>query len=320
MTLATGIVSALGRALPGTRDGRLLILIYHRVHARASASFPDRLDAARFDDQMAMIRRHCSPLPLAEAVPALRAGGLPPRAVAVTFDDGYADNAEIALPILLRHGIRATFFVASGFLDGGRMWNDSVTEAVRRAPAQVLDLRDLQLGRYELGSDAGRSQAAEAIIAAIKRLPPLQRQAQVDVLCERVGVDLPDDLMMSSAQVRGLSQAGMEIGAHTTSHPILRTLDAQAARREIEDNRAALERITGGPVRSFAYPNGKRGDDYTERDRDLVESLGFDCALSTQPGVATGSSDRYQLPRFTPWDRSPQRWLARLLLQYRHPA
>jgi peptidoglycan/xylan/chitin deacetylase (PgdA/CDA1 family) len=319
MRVAGGVVSALGHALPGTRSGRLLVLIYHRVHPQASVDFPARIDAARFGAQMALIRRHCHPVALADAVSALREGSLPPRAVAVTFDDGYADNAEVALPILLRHGVPATFFVASGFLDGGRMWNDSVAESIRRAPAGTLDLRDLQLGSHQLTSQVQRSRVANQIVASIKRLPQPERQARVDALCERIGVALPDDLMMTSAQVRNLAQAGMEVGAHTVSHPILRTLDDQTARQEIQGNRAALERIIGTAVRSFAYPNGKLGDDYTERDRDLVESLGFDYALSTQRGVATGESDRFQLPRFTPWDVSPERWLARLLLEYRRP-
>jgi len=317
MTVAAGVVSALGQVLPGTRSGRLLVLIYHRVHPQASADFPGRLDAGRFDAQMALIRRHCHPVALADAVPALREGSLPPRAVAVTFDDGYADNAEIALPILLRHGVPATFFVASGFLDGGRMWNDSVAESIRRAPAGTLDLRDLQLGSHQLVSQVQRSRVAARVIMSIKRLPQEERQARVEAICERIGVALPDDLMMTSAQVRSLSQAGMEVGAHTVSHPILRTLDEQAARHEIQGNREALERIVGTAVRSFAYPNGKLDDDYTVRDRDLVESLRFDYALSTQRGVASGASDRFQLPRFTPWDRSPGRWLARLLLEYR---
>jgi peptidoglycan/xylan/chitin deacetylase (PgdA/CDA1 family) len=319
MMIAGGIVSALGRVLPSTRSGRLLVLIYHRVHPLASADLPGRLDAARFDAQMALIRRYCHPVALADAVPALRENSLPPRAVAVTFDDGYADNAEIALPILVRHRVPATFFVASGFLDGGRMWNDSVAESIRRAPAGTLDLRDLQLGSHQLESQVQRSGVAEQIIMSIKRLPQRERQARVDTICERIGVALPDDLMMTSAQVRSLSQAGMEVGAHTVSHPILRTLDEQTARQEIQGNREALECITGTAVRSFAYPNGKLDDDYTVRDRNLVESLRFDYALSTQHGVATGESDRFQLPRFTPWDRSPERWLARLLLEYRRP-
>ena len=89
---------------------------------------------------MAALRRYCHPVPLIEGVRGLATGSLPDRAVTVTFDDGYADNAEVALPILQRHGVPATFFVATGYLNGGRMWNDSIIEAIRRAPATELDL------------------------------------------------------------------------------------------------------------------------------------------------------------------------------------
>ena len=69
-------------------------------------------------------------------------------------------------------------------------------------------------------------------------------------------------------------------------------------------------------LRAFAYPNGRPGDDYTERDRDIVRELGFECALSTWWGAASAKSDFFQLPRFTPWDQDPARWLARLLLGF----
>jgi peptidoglycan/xylan/chitin deacetylase (PgdA/CDA1 family) len=240
--------------------------------------------------------------------------------VAVTFDDGYADNATVALPILLRYGIVATFFVAPGFLDGGRMWNDSIIESVRRASGSTIDLAEYGLGSVPLGADASRGALAESVIRSVKHLPPDQRRRQVERLCESVGADLPTDLMMTSDQVRRLTEAGMEIGAHTMTHPILRTLGAQNAAEEIDGSRVALEAITGRAVRAFAYPNGRPGEDYTERDRDLVASLGFKYAPSTRWGAATRESDVFQLPRFTPWDRTPARWLMRLLLAFRNGA
>lgn len=320
MPSLASIVSILAHVLPQTRANRLLILIYHRVHASPDPMFPGEVDAARFDSQMRLLKRHCHPLPLAEGVARLKSGELPPRAVAITFDDGYADNAVVALPILLRHGLSATFFVAPGFLDGGRMWNDSIIEAVRHAPGPTLDLCEFGRGTVELGPQAARGPVAESIIAAVKHLEPAQRLARVNGFCDRLGVALPSNLMMSTAQVRQLSDAGMEIGAHTMSHPILKSLAAEAARIEIEESRRTLERITQRQVSAFAYPNGRPGDDYTERDRDLVAAQGFDYALSTRWGVATGRSDRYQLPRFTPWDQAPGRWLLRLLATYRNDA
>ena len=320
MTLLTSTVSALAHALPATRANRLMILIYHRVHPRPDPMFPGEVDAGRFSEQMGMLARYCRPLPLAEAVAGLKAGRLPPRAVCVTFDDGYADNATQALPILVRHGVPATFFVAPGFLDGGRMWNDSIIETVRRAPAGPLALQEFGLDTVTLADDAARGVVAGRILKSIKHRPFEERQRLVSRFCDRVGRRLPDDLMMTSSQVREMANAGMEIGAHTMTHPILRTLPDESARSEIARSRQALEGIVGQPVRLFAYPNGRPGEDYTRRDRDVVESLGFDAAMSTTWGAASRDSDFYQLPRFTPWDQASPRWFGRLMLAFRAAA
>src|ERR1044071_7430526 len=82
---------------------------------------------------------------------------LPKRALSITFDDGYADNYNVAAPILLRLGLAATFFVATGFLDGGCMFNDVVIEALRCAGGAELDLDDLGLGRHPLGDPDRKS-------------------------------------------------------------------------------------------------------------------------------------------------------------------
>ena len=294
-----------------------MILIYHRVHARPDPMFPDEVDSTRFDQQISLLARYCRPLPLKEAVSELKQGKLPPRAVCVTFDDGYADNAEQALPILLRHGIPATFFVAPGFLDGGRMWNDSIIKAVRRAPAGPLTLQEFGLGISNLAEEWKRGDVASSILMAIKHRPVDVRQRLVKEFCDRVAAHLPDDIMMTSGQVRQLANGGMEIGAHTMSHPILRTLPDELARDEIDRSRRVLEGIIGQPVRQFAYPNGRPNEDFTKRDRNMVEALGFTSALSTTWGAATNSSDVFQLPRFTPWDRDPARWFGRLMLAFR---
>lgn len=315
-SIAAAAVSALAHAYPSTRAGRLLILIYHRVRPCRDPMFPGEVDACRFDWQLSLLRRYCRPIELRDAVRGLRDDSLPPRSVAVTFDDGYADNVTVALPILQRHGIPATFFIAPGFLDGGRMWNDSIIEAVRRAPGESLDLTNFGQGVVPLGPEAARGRIAESIIGAVKRLAPQIRLDHVNQLCRRIGIDLPVDLMLTTDQVRLLANAGQEIGAHTMTHPILRTLSDDVARAEIQLSREALERITGRPVRAFAFPNGRPGDDYTARDCDLVRDLGFEFALSTRPGAASSRSDVYQLPRFTPWDQEPWRWLMRLLWMF----
>jgi peptidoglycan/xylan/chitin deacetylase (PgdA/CDA1 family) len=119
--------------------------------------------------------------------------------------------------------------------------------------------------------------------------------------------------MMSSDQVRRLHAAGMTIGAHTVSHPILARLPREQALREIVDGRLRLEQIIGAAVRLFAYPNGKPGTDYHAESVELVRAAGFDAAFSTAWGVATRTSDLLQIPRFTPWDRTPSRFALRML-------
>ncbi len=317
MSVLSTLVSAAGRSLRASRDNRLLILIYHRVQPVSDPMFPGEVDASAFDWQMALLRRHCAPMSLRQGVTLLHEGKLPPRAVAVTFDDGYADNAVVALPILQRHAIPATFFVAPGFLNGGLMWNDVIIESVRRAACSALNLEAVGAGRAELGDAGSRGQVADRIIRVVKHLAQSERAAHVRAIQDQTGAALPTDLMMSSAQVNQLADAGMEIGAHTMTHPILSTLDTAQAREEIECSRRELESMIGRAVSLFAYPNGRPGEDYTRRDRDLVESLGFEFAVSTQWGVATRRSDCFQFPRFTPWDATPPRWLARLLLAYR---
>ena len=116
---------------PGGARARLSVLIFHRVLPEPDPLFPDEMHARRFDVLCGWLTSWFKVLPLDEAVARLKAGTLPARAVCITFDDGYADNHHVALPILRRHGLVATFFIATGFLDGGRMWNDTVIEAIR---------------------------------------------------------------------------------------------------------------------------------------------------------------------------------------------
>lgn len=297
---------------PGGAFSRLSILIYHRVLPRPDLLFPTEVDAAIFDRQMAEVAGCFRTMSLMDAVQGLRQGNLPSRAACITFDDGYADNAEVALPILQKYGIPATFFIASGFLDGGQMWNDTVIELVRRQPGSLLDLSAMGLGKFAIDTISQRQKAIASLIGALKYLPIQSRQLQVDEMCARMELMPSKDCMMTSDQVRTLHNAGMEIGGHTVSHPILARMNATLARAEIANGKAALEDIIRAPVRLFAYPNGKPGHDYLPEHIKIIRDLGFQAAVSTAWGAARSDSDLYQLPRFTPWDRGQTRFMLRM--------
>src|SRR5438876_5084025 len=105
-----------GLLSPVGSRGRLTILMFHRVHGQRDDLFPNAMHAAIFHERMLWIRSWFNVLPLDEAVTALRKGTLPARALAITFDDGYADNCTMALPILRQLGLHATFFICTAFL------------------------------------------------------------------------------------------------------------------------------------------------------------------------------------------------------------
>ena len=316
------VFSLLARMVPlalGTQGKqRLSILIYHRVVNEFDPMRPAEPTREIFDWQMRLVRQYFNPLSLLEALEKLDSGQLPERAICVTFDDGYADNQLHAMPILRKYAVPATVFVSTGFLNGGRMWNDSLIEFFRCFRGDSLDLNELGLGRHDTANMDARLASAERVIAEIKYRHPTERVQLVEQIQGRFESEcLPDDLMMTDAQVRSLASNGVTIGAHTVSHPILASVTDEVAHREIQDSKARLEDMLQQSVDVFAYPNGRPGQDYRKEHVAMVRSLGFRAAVSTHWGVSDRETDRYQLPRFTPWDKQPFRFAGRLLSNYR---
>jgi peptidoglycan/xylan/chitin deacetylase (PgdA/CDA1 family) len=270
-------------------------------------------DAKAFDVQMQALRSCFNVMPLREAVEALKHGTLGPRTAAITFDDGYADNLEVAQPILERHGLHATYFIATGYLDGGRMFNDTVIEAIRRMNTPTLDVPAAGLSGVPVGSIAEKCAAIGTVLKAVKYLDFNQRALAARQVEHASGAPIPDNLMMTTEQLQRLARSRADIGGHTVSHPILTCIGVERAREEIAANRSALAVITGSVPELFAYPNGVPGEDYSMTHVELVRQAGYRAAVSTSWGAATRGCDIYQLPRFTPWDRDPRRFVARLV-------
>lgn len=308
------IKTCLSIASPAGCGARLSVLIFHRVFATPDPIFPDEMHATRFDEVCGWLKSWFNVLPLDAAVAHLKAGTLPARAACISFDDGYADNHNVALPILRKHGLPATFFIATGFLDGGRMWNDTVIESVRLSRLTTLDLGEL--GCYVVNTPMEKASAIGALIGNIKYLPTDKRLAVVQRIVDAAQVSPPNDLMMTSTQIKAMRQAGMQIGAHTVSHPILAGLSDAQARAEIKGSKDFLESSLGEHVGLFAYPNGKPGEDYSPQSVEVVRSLGFDAAVSTQWGASRMQDDSLQIKRFTPWDKTRYRFGLRLIRNY----
>lgn len=285
----------------------LSILIYRRVVASPDPLFPETVDARRFAQHLRLLARWFRVLPLAQAARRLQERSLPSRAACITFDGGYAEHAGVALPLLQRAGLPATFFVATGFLDGGYSWSDAIIELVRNAPGTRLNLSRGGFGSYDIGCLQRRRAVIDMLLAALGSLAPLERLERVRLMARRTSAT-----RLSSDQLIALHRAGMDIGAHTVNQAPLASLSNFDARAEIGDGRSRLEALIQAPVRLFAYPSGKPGRDFEKRHGNMLRSAGFDAAVTTAPGAARPGTDPYELPRFTPWDKSSSGFLLRL--------
>jgi peptidoglycan/xylan/chitin deacetylase (PgdA/CDA1 family) len=309
-----------GASLVSVGSGRhtLLVLMYHRVLPATDPLLPEEPDLATFTAQMDILRAICNVLPLTEAVERLYRNSLPPRAACITFDDGYLNNLTYAVPALATRGLPATVFVAAEFLGGGCMWTDIVMESVRGA-RDSLDLSSIALGHWPLNEPVQRRRALIGINRALKYLDSEDRVRKALRVAELAGVEPPANVMLSEAQVKQLMRNGVDVGSHTLSHPILAKVAEGEAEREIFGSKAALEAITGAPVRSFAYPNGMPDRDYHRIHVELVRKAGFELAVSSAWGVCRPVSDRFQLPRMRPWESTTSGYAGRLLYTRRAP-
>lgn len=297
---------------------KLQILIYHRVLDEADPMRPGEMDVHLFESQMRILRQHFNPLSLSDGLQKLKVGTLPKRAVAITFDDGYKDNLTHAWPILKRYNLKPTIFVATGFLNDGIMWNDAIIELIRLCQ-DVLDLTKDKLGRMHVGTLSEKLTTARYLIQSLKYCHPDLRDEIIDKIKSSVNTPLPMNLMMTVEDIKQLASEGVEIGAHTVTHPILSKIPFETAETEIMESKLFLEGVIGERIKYFAYPNGNPGVDYHLSHRNFLKTAGFEAGFSTWWAAVNQHMDLYQLPRFTPWDTSPLKFRFRML-QYRFKA
>ena len=312
-------VKALGAALR-RRSRRGVVLLYHRV---AEPRFdPQLLDVApqNFDAQMRVLSQRMAPLALSEFERRRRAGTLPARAVAVTFDDGYADNLYAAAPRLEVHGIAATVFVTAGMIDSGReFWWDDV-ERIAFAP-QALDGSPPALSipwRIEDGAaitaerggrewnvtervdSSSRHRLYRGMVAALRRMPTRERDGLVSRWRDWAGVTegaRESHRTLSTPELVALADArGVSIGAHTMTHPSLAMLSASEQAHELRESRRWLETTIAKPVTAVAYPYGESAD-VSAITVAAARSGGFDTGFSNVGGTAWRWSSRWRVPR-----------------------
>jgi peptidoglycan/xylan/chitin deacetylase (PgdA/CDA1 family) len=288
---------------PGLRGRRLgLVLCYHRIAEDRPDSWELCVSPDHFAEHLAVISAAGRPAPLAELAPdrAARAGRDRPL-VALTFDDGYADNLHRAKPLLEAADVPATVFVVSGAIgQAGEFWWDELERAV-------------------LGPEPQEDRGAELRDAhgTLRLAAPAERQARLAQLHD--GRDLPpreSRRALTEQELLLLADGGLvEIGGHTVTHPVLASLPEVEQRWEAARSRAELEDRLDRPVRAFAYPYGRR-QDYSATTVQAVREAGYATACTTRSGVVYGRTHPYELPRCVvgDWDgdrfaEALDRWL-----------
>ena len=250
-------------------SSRLAVLTYHRVGEPGSAGELDpaliEVEASELEAQLAVVRTHCTIVSISD-VRLFRGGKrLPPNPVLFTFDDGYADNYRLALPILRRAGVPATFFIPTAFPDGGKLfWWDRVWLLLRRCARERIELDYPR--RLVLEPKASPEASARAVCGAIKRTPGLELGRLWESLDRATGVtlDKPEEralasrTIMSWSQIRELASSGMDVQSHSHDHLVLDTLTPEAAERDLARSSRVLEEAVGRRAYGVAYPVGYR--------------------------------------------------------------
>jgi peptidoglycan/xylan/chitin deacetylase (PgdA/CDA1 family) len=291
-------------ALARRRAGGL-VLRYHAITdgaAEVPYATPDiclPVDVLRL--QMAFVKRAYTVLPLPELVDrAQRGAALPPRALAITFDDGYADNHRLALPVLRALDLPATLYVTTGSVAGGPpLWMSGVRALVLGARGDALAVPGLDPIR--LGPPGRRSAEARALTRALVPVPAAERTERLRTAAAGAGVDLDRVLgrtMLDWDEVRELAAAGWTIGAHTVTHLNVALAPPAEAEAEIAASRDAIAARIGAPVEHFAYPNSGGAHRYFDGAvADILRRLGFRSAVTSRPGVVDPRTDAFAVPR-----------------------
>jgi peptidoglycan/xylan/chitin deacetylase (PgdA/CDA1 family) len=291
----------LAARVAGVGRRRVPILIYHRVNNERDPYFPS-LPTAVFERHMAYVARAYRVLPLDEVVERLARGeSLPPNALAMTFDDGYRDNLTHAAPILARHRLPATVFLATGFIGTPEVpWFDRVAAVLKTTAVPRFTAPWGQV--VSLTTQADRLATVERCQTYFKSLSYSEFVEQLEVMVRALGIDEGDAVkneMLSWDDVHALRGVGCSIGAHTMSHPILSRMSEAQAAREIGGSRDMIEAACGIVPRAFAYPNGQP-QDYTHATMRLVRESGFDYAVSTRFGLNDRETSLWELRRGGP--------------------
>jgi peptidoglycan/xylan/chitin deacetylase (PgdA/CDA1 family) len=277
----------------------LLVLGWHNVEGSWCFPFPPGQGLGGLERQLRLLGRLANVVPLDGTLAALAEGRpLPRRAAALSFDDGYADQLELAVPLLERLGLPATFFLVPGLLSRTVVpWWETLAWAFGGARRPRVTWRE---ETWELGDPQGRRVCFETVAERLKALDRAGREREVAALIERLdpaGDPPPDALFLDWRGAERLARRGFAVGSHSLHHAILSREAIEEQRRDLAAARRQLEQRLGIPVRLLAYPNGRRSD-YDQATIAAARAAGYDFALTTLEGWNRPTTPPYEVRRY----------------------
>ncbi len=290
-----------------------VVLVYHRVVDVEPDPFSLAVAPDRFESHVDAVRRRATIVPLAEV------GRRAEPTVAITFDDGYADTAEIAAPILRDRDAPSTLFVTTSALVGDdEFWWDRLGHLLLDRPprcdAIVIDVPGCRL-HVDVRTSDGARRAVKVLSHRLRRRPPEEIDAVLDDVAAQVGAEpAPCDLHrhVDAGQLTELARGALvEIGAHTHSHSMLTALPHERRRAELEEPRRTLAAVLGHPVASCAYPFGGR-EAYDAATARLARTVGYERACINEGGLVGRRTDPYRIPRHEVYDWPADEFASRL--------
>lgn len=256
---------------------------------------------ATFDAHMETVAQEFSPVTVEDVAEFAKSGRkLPARAVAVTFDDGFADNHNEALPILNRYGIPATFYIMVNAVEKGMLpWYCRLRFAFNTT--KRAEWSDAATGRiFPLSSTEERKAALIAAWEDGARMTGTVQQQFIDGVERSLEVEPGEThrgFMMNWEQVRSLRKAGHTVGAHTISHPNVAQVSHSEARGEIVGSKKRLEEEIGEPVEHFSYPHPALNPQWSKQTLEITREAGFKSAVLTACGPVRAGDEPLVLKR-----------------------
>jgi peptidoglycan/xylan/chitin deacetylase (PgdA/CDA1 family) len=283
----------------------LSIFTFHRVLDKKCSVIPDWPDSEEFAAKIEWITRNADIVPLEKALHEVyRGGAAKSRLAAITFDDGYKDNLKVAVPVLKNLKAHATFFIATKYIQGHGIFDDRIVQAVFNSTFRTVKAEQLGLGTLLIDNARNKQTAINRLLEKLKYLGLDERESFTNQLIAQLVNEEPKNSMMDAEEIKKLIESGMSLGSHSHAHAIATTLSDEAFELDLITGLNELEKVSGSRAKLFAYPNGIPRTDFRESHQKILSRNGIEFALSTQSGLTTSESNRFSLPRITPWPQT----------------